>query len=111
MQGDKLSVTTTLKSPKRLLRNSLLAMGLLVLSALTFIIGYDSLYSMHSKIVSRTLFVLFYALMILAAIVAVLTLKNCFEVIKTSKDSRNYIAIVICILVLLAIIGDILQRF
>jgi CDP-diglyceride synthetase len=101
---------TAKKNSKKNLRTSLLSLGLLILSGLSFFFGVDSFYPRHSELLSRTLIILFYGLMLLSAIVAILTLINSFSAIKTSKDSKTYVAIGISIFVLVAIAYEILQR-
>ena len=110
MIDKELQDITAKKNSKKNLKRSLLSLGLLILSALTFLIGIDSFYLGHSDAVSWTLIILFYGLMALSAILAVLTLANSFSTINTTKDNKNYIAIGISILVLLAIANEILQR-
>lgn len=98
------------KTAKRNLRNSLLALGLLIASGIAFLIGVDSFYPGHSDNLSQILIILFYGLMLFAAIVAILSLVYSFKATKKSKDNKNYIAIGINILVLLALLNEILQR-
>ena len=95
---------------KRNLRKSLISLGLFILSGSIFFFAADSFFLGHSKIVSWTLIILFYGLMLLSAILAVLTIVNSFSTLKTTKDSKNYIAIGISILVLLVVANEILQR-
>jgi len=98
------------KKNSKNLRNSLLSLGLLISSGLSYFLGVDSFYPGHSDVVSWTLIILFYGLMLLSAIVAILTLVNSFNAIKTSKNSKTYVAIGVSIFVLLAIAYEILQR-
>jgi len=101
---------TAKMTSKKNLRKSLISLGLFILSGPIFFFAADSFYLGHSDIVSWTLIILFYGLMLLSAILAVLTVVNSFITLKTTKDSKNYIAIGISILVLLAVAKEILQQ-
>jgi len=98
------------KAANKNLKQSFIALGLLILSAVIFFIAVDSFYPGHSDILSQLLIILFYGLMFLAVIVAIMTLVSSFKTIRKSKDNKNYIAIGIAILVLLAGIYEIFQR-
>jgi len=98
------------KNSNKNLKMSIISVGLLIVASITFFLGIDSFYPGHSQIITLTLIVLFYLLMVVAAIVATLTLKKSLDTLKTSKNSKNYIAIGISILVLLIIDYEILQR-
>jgi hypothetical protein len=91
------------------LKYSLLALGLLILSALTAFIAADMFYPGHNILIHWILIFLIIFLAGLAAIIAVLALKKSFTTIKTSHDSKNYFAIGISILVLLAIVSQIIE--
>jgi len=101
---------TAKKNSKKNLKNSLLSLGFFIFSGLIFFIGTDSFYPGHRDGVSWALIILFYGLLLLSAIFAVLTLANSFSTIRATKDSKNYVAIGICILVLLAIANEIFKR-
>ena len=101
---------TAKMTSKKNLRRSLISLGLLILSGSISFFAADSFYLGHSDIVTWTLIILFYGLLLLSAILAVLTIINSISTIKTTKDSKNYIAIGISILVLLAVANDIRQR-
>lgn len=94
------------KAAKKNLRNSLIALVLLILSIVTFLIGADSV---NNNLLSETLVVLFYGLMFIAVALAIITLISSFKAIrKSNKENKNYIAIGIAILILLAVINEVL---
>ena len=101
---------TAKMTSKKNFRKSLISLGLLILSGPIFFFSFDSFYPGHSSVVSWALIILFYVLISLAAILAILTLVNSFITLKTTKDSKNYIAIGISILVLFAVAKEILQQ-
>lgn len=92
------------------LKRSFLSVGLLILSSVIYLLGMDSLYPGLDNTVSWTLIILFYALMAVAALLAVMTFINALSTIKTRKDKRDYIALGISALVLLAIANELLNR-
>ena len=102
-------ITAKMNSKKNL-RKSLISLGLLILSGSIFFFAADSFYVGHSHIVSWALIILFYGLMLLSGILAVLTVVNSFNTLKSTKDSKNYVAIGISILVLLAVANEIFKR-
>ena len=92
------------------LKYSLLSLGFLILSAIVFFITVDSFHPGRNKAMGWILVILFYGLTILAAVVATVAFKNSFNAIKTYKNNKNYIALAISIVVLLAMLNQMYQR-
>jgi hypothetical protein len=92
------------------LKQSLFSVGLIILADISFFMALDSFGPGQDKMAPTILIFIFYGLMTGAAILAILTIKNCATVAKTSKENKNYIALGICIVVLLGIAAEIFNR-
>ena len=92
------------------LRQSLFSLGLLILADISFFLALDSFGPGQNKMTPIVLTFTFYGLMTISAILASVTIKNCATVAKKSKNNRNYIALGICVLVLLSIAAEIFNR-
>ena len=92
------------------LRNAFIALGLLILSGVAFLIGSDSFYLDDSDVLIHALIISFYGLALLSFILTVMTLINSLNAVRKMKDSKNYVAIAITVLILIALGNEILQR-
>jgi Kef-type K+ transport system membrane component KefB len=99
------------KNAKRNLVISLVSLGILILSALVYMLVLDSFSVDSNRTTIQILILLFYGLMILAGILALISFKRSLSAMQKSNEKGNHIALVISILVVMAVANEILKRF
>lgn len=99
------------KNSKKNLIISLVSVGLLILSALAYMLALDSFSVKNDRTYIQVLILLFYGLMVLAGIVALVSFKRSLSAMQKSKEKGNYIALVISIFVVMLVANEILKRF
>ena len=97
-------------NPKNNLNNSLLALGMLFLSGVVYIM-VTSLIGIASKAGSIAGIILFCGMMLYTLALAVVTIRNCFRPMKTSKDNQTFAGLMISLIILLAIGYELWIRF
>ena len=110
MLEKELEDITDEKLPAKNLKNALLALGYAILASVAFYLAIDSFGPGSGKFLTRVMIGLYYILTIVSGIYAFLACKNSLKSLRTNKDTRNYIAIVIGGLLLLGITRQIVSH-
>jgi hypothetical protein len=98
------------KRPWKNLKYALLALGYAILASVTIFLALDSFSTGTGHGFIRLIMLIYFGLTIVSAIYAFLACRNALKSLKTNKDSKNYIALVIGGLLLLGIGRQILLR-
>ena len=110
MLNDFLQEVLDAKRPWKNLKYALLALGYSILASLTIFLALDSFSTSASHGFMWLIMFIYFGLTILSAIYAFLACRNALKSLKTNKDPKNYIALVIGGLLLLGIGRQILVR-
>jgi hypothetical protein len=98
------------KLPAKNLKYALLAVGYAILASLAFYLALDSFGPRTGRFLIWVMLGLYYLLTIVSGVYAFLACRDSLKSLKTDKNVRNYIALVIGGLLLLGICREILRQ-
>jgi len=97
-------------TPQRNLKQSLIALGLLILSGVVGFLSMDMFSPNSSQALVFMMAGLGFFLMILAVVYAVITLTRTLKDLNENKSQKNQGAVAICILVLALVVYELFSR-
>jgi hypothetical protein len=110
MFEDELREITDKADAIKNLKTALLSLGTLILAGSVSYMAMDSFYIGHSNMLTWLFIISSYGFMVLAVAIAVIALRGALTAVRTSRLNRNYFAMAISILVLLAVAVELLKR-